>query len=132
MRIAFAIVCMVSLASCESISSHYASVAEAREKGAFAKGWLPEILPESATEIAVASVPDSSTCEGKLALDEHSVVPFLVKLSPAGDFRYTEQREWVQRLKEAGSQVGYHSSGRVLFAFSCAKQKCVFVCGPGT
>lgn len=132
MRIAFTIFCMMSLASCGSVSSHYASVAEARENGAFAKGWLPEILPESAKDITVVSVPDSSTCEGELALEEHSVAPFLVKLSPTGDFKYTEQREWVRRFKRPGSGVGYHHSGRVLFAFLCAEAKCAFVCGPGT
>lgn len=35
----------------EDSETHYAGVAAARADGAFARGWLPEILPDDATDI---------------------------------------------------------------------------------
>ena len=59
-RLLVAGVCVLVLA-CEAISSQtasYATLAEARQAGAVARGWLPDGLPPGTYEIRVAYVPD--------------------------------------------------------------------------
>ena len=124
-------ICTLGLTSCESITSNHATVAEAREHGIFEQGWLPEIIPERATAITVVSNPDTNTCRGELTIDQPDIDPFLSKLSTQGQFDYAEQREAVRKLSDRDKRIGYHQTGKGLFAFSCVEAKCAFVCGPG-
>ena len=44
----------------EDLESHYANVAAARDDGAFLRGWLPEIVPDEATDIREVHNIDSN------------------------------------------------------------------------
>jgi hypothetical protein len=51
------------LAACSSINSQtysYATLSEARQAGAVAKGWIPEGLPAGSHDIRIAQVPGSA------------------------------------------------------------------------
>lgn len=56
---AIAIVLSVSCAGLNSQTYSYATLAEAREAGAIARGFIPEGLPPSSHDIRVAQVPGS-------------------------------------------------------------------------
>lgn len=58
--VAVALALMVACASVNSQTYSFATLAEAREAGAVAKGWIPEGLPAGSREIRVAEVPGSS------------------------------------------------------------------------
>lgn len=51
-------------AACDVANTNYANLEEARKDRAFERGWLPEILPSSASNIVASNNLDLNTSEG--------------------------------------------------------------------
>jgi hypothetical protein len=63
LRICAGLVAAVALYGCAGVNSQsysFATLDEAREAGAIAKGWIPDGLPASSHDIRVAQVPGTS------------------------------------------------------------------------
>jgi len=58
------------------VSSYYATLDDAREDRLFERGWLPPILPDSATEIRTNNDLDSNTSVGEFNLAPGDVASF--------------------------------------------------------
>jgi hypothetical protein len=54
----------VGAAACDVVASKYANLDEARKDRLFERGWLPEILPTSTTNIVASNNLDLNTSEG--------------------------------------------------------------------
>jgi len=120
------------LSACESATFTYPTVAQAREAQMFDKGWLPNVLPESAHNIRITTWVDASRCRGRFQLPENDLTPFLESLtSERLRFRYDAWRDALEEFKETGREVHFYGSYRAVFAFSCdlAAESCEFVCG---
>ena len=86
MRNLFAILSLLTLAGCsDEITTRFATLADAKAKEAFARGWLPPILPDSATSIVERNNVDLNTGTGSF------------------DYDLAERSEYVKRLTEAGA-----------------------------
>ena len=111
----------VGLAACvgpfsENIESHYPDVATARRQGAFTRGWLPEIVPDGASDIwevhnidtnltwACFSVPDGPIGVRRLLTDRKAErVAGPVGPGPRGFLR---TRTWWRRsMSDAGVEA---------------------------
>ena len=86
MRNLVAILSLLTLAGCsDEITTRFATLADAKAKEAFARGWLPPILPDSATSIMERNNLDLNTGTGLF------------------DYDLAERSEYVKRLTEAGA-----------------------------
>jgi hypothetical protein len=86
MRNLVAILSLLTLAGCsDEITTRFATLADAKAKEAFARGWLPPVLPDSATSIMERNNLDLNTGTGSF------------------DYDLAERSEYVKRLTEAGA-----------------------------
>jgi hypothetical protein len=86
MRNLVAILSLLTLTGCsDEITTRFATLADAKAKEAFARGWLPPILPDSATSIVERNNLDLNTGTGSF------------------DYDLAERSEYVKRLTEAGA-----------------------------
>ena len=94
----------LALASCglgPEVTTHFETVQEARSKGAFERGWLPPMLPESARNITETNDLDVNMGTGSFqfsASDYASFVSLLIPASPE-----VAHRDW-----SAHTAKGFH------------------------
>jgi hypothetical protein len=85
MRNLVAILSLLTLAGCsDEITTRFATLADAKAKEAFARGWLPPVLPDSATSIVERNNLDLNTGTGSFAYDLPERSTYVEKLSRAG------------------------------------------------
>ena len=78
---------LLTLAGCsDEITTRFTTLADAKAKEALARGWLPPILPDSATSIVERNNLDLNTGTGSF------------------DYDLAERSEYVKRLTESGAQ----------------------------
>ena len=86
MRNLVAILSLLTLAGCsDEITTRFATLEDAKANEAFARGWLPPVLPDSATSIMERNNLDLNTGTGSF------------------DYDLAERSEYVKRLTEAGA-----------------------------
>ncbi len=68
----------------DNLSVHYATSAEACADGAFGRGWLPPVLPDSAFDIDERHNLDTNRGHGTFRFAEKDVGTFRARLQPAG------------------------------------------------
>ena len=97
MRNLVAILSLLTLTGCsDEITTRFATLADAKAKEAFARGWLPPILPDSATSIVERNNLDLNTGTGSF------------------DYDLAERSEYVKRLTEAGALSRTEENGDIL------------------
>ena len=85
MRYLVAILSLLTLAGCsDEITTRFATLADAKAKEAFARGWLPPILPDSATSIVERNNVDLNTGTGSFNYDLSEKSSYMKKLTEAG------------------------------------------------
>ena len=115
------IVIAVVLAACDSVSSSYRTVAEARSDRLFERGWLPDILPSSTTSLHITNDLDINVTEGEFSFLANDFPIFREKLN-ANIPSSAPFRDWGQYSGKMPS------SGYTAFAFSTDDMQWVFVC----
>ncbi|EIN9357997.1 hypothetical protein JKP10_01435 [Vibrio vulnificus] len=105
---------LLVLAGCSDIvQSHYDNYQQAQADQLFERGWLPDVLPVSTTQIEVANDLDNNTSQGSFVIAEKEMAQFLSQLQPletANQYRFeSDNSVWIFTLKEAG-KVRYQLS----------------------
>ncbi|ELK8588037.1 hypothetical protein [Vibrio vulnificus] len=105
---------LLVLAGCSDIvQSHYDNYQQAQADQLFERGWLPDVLPVSTTQIEVANDLDNNTSQGSFVIAEKEMAQFLSQLQPletANQYRFeSDNSVWIFTLKEAG-KVSYQLS----------------------
>jgi hypothetical protein len=91
MRNLFAILTLLTLAGCgDEITTRFATLADAKAQEAFARGWLPPILPDSATSIVERNNLDLNTGTGSFDFDSAERSGYIKRLTEAGALARTE------------------------------------------
>ena len=91
----------VLLTACdETMRMNYATAAAARADGAVQRGWLPEELPDSATNISEAHDLDINTGGGSFQFSAADVDSFRAKLRPASDELVNQHFRHADRLRD--------------------------------
>lgn len=85
MRYLVAILSVLTLADCsDEITTRFATLADAKAQEAFARGWLPPILPDSATLIVERNDLDLNTGTGSFEYDSAERSGYIKRLTQAG------------------------------------------------
>lgn len=108
MKIIMPIFIITLLCACnDTVSLDYATYVEAREDKLFQRGWLPDILPTSTTNISVNNNLDLNTSTGHFNLRPADAPGFIKKLSKLSTNVYSYQGSdagemWVFEVYESG------------------------------
>ncbi|EPN4989438.1 hypothetical protein ACT0L1_000676 [Vibrio vulnificus] len=98
---------LLVLAGCSDIvQSHYDNYQQAQADRLFERGWLPDVLPVSTTQIEVANDLDNNTSQGSFVIAEKEMAQFLSQLQPletANQYRFeSDNSVWIFTLGEQG------------------------------
>ncbi|EHH0748936.1 hypothetical protein J7I08_001598 [Vibrio vulnificus] len=96
---------LLVLAGCSDIvQSHYDNYQQAQADQLFERGWLPDVLPVSTTQIEVANDLDNNTSQGSFVIAEKEMAQFLSQLQPletANQYRFeSDNSVWIFTLGE--------------------------------
>jgi hypothetical protein len=76
---------MLALTGCSDVvTTRFSNLADAKSQGAFERGWLPPLLPDSARAIVERNNLDLNTGTGSFAYDLPERPAYVEKLSRAG------------------------------------------------
>jgi len=88
---------MLALTGCSDVvTTRFATLAEAKSKGAFERGWLPPLLPDSARAIVERNNLDVNTGTGSF------------------DYDLSERGRYIKKLPDAGALSRAEGDGDVL------------------
>jgi hypothetical protein len=105
MRNLVVIFSLLTLAGCsDEITTRFATLADAKAKKAFARGWLPPILPDSATSIVERNNLDLNTGTGSFDYDLAERSEYLKRLTEAGALSRTEENSDILTLATSESR----------------------------
>lgn len=107
MRILIVLSALVMIIGCsEDISTEYSTYAEAQNDNLFERGWLPDILPKSTTNIEVINDLDSNTSVGGFVIEKSSIDEFLDKVESTdsiNQYRYVgDDGVWIFTVTSEG------------------------------
>lgn len=111
----------------DAVTKHYSSRADAETDKLFERGWLPPIIPLSASNIAVTNNPDTNTSAGSFTFDPREAARFTAALTRV------EERMTVPRNHDGNIEPGVtthtHGNGGSQWTFyiSAEKGRCNFV-----
>jgi hypothetical protein len=82
---------LLSVSSCDVVTTRYATLDDARRDRLFERGWLPDILPASARDIHVSSDLDVNRSQGEFSFDPADFASFTSRLRAKEDktFEYS-------------------------------------------
>ncbi|EHH2473738.1 hypothetical protein J7X08_004663 [Vibrio vulnificus] len=113
MKARFLLLPLVLTGCSDIVQSHYDNYQQAQADQLFERGWLPDVLPVSTTQIEVANDLDNNTSQGSFVIVEKEVGQFLSQLQPletANQYRFeSDNSVWIFTLNEAG-KVSYQLS----------------------
>ncbi|ELV8598913.1 hypothetical protein QNE95_004444 [Vibrio vulnificus] len=113
MKARFLLLLLVLTGCSDIVQSHYDNYQQAKADQLFERGWLPDVLPVSTTEIEVANDLDNNTSQGSFLIAEKEMGQFLSQLQPletANQYRFeSDNSVWIFTLNEAG-KVSYQLS----------------------
>jgi hypothetical protein len=92
MQIALAVFTLLALTGCNDVvTTRFATLAEAKSQGAFERGWLPPLLPDSARAIVERNDLDLNTGTGSFDYDLLEKPAYIKKLTEAEAVSRTEE-----------------------------------------
>ncbi|EGQ8077096.1 hypothetical protein ABMX92_12680 [Vibrio vulnificus] len=113
MKARFLLLLLVLTGCSDIVQSHYDNYQQAQADQLFERGWLPDVLPVSTTQIEVANDLDNNTSQGSFLIAEKEMGQFLSQLQPletANQYRFeSDNSVWIFTLNEAG-KVSYQLS----------------------
>ncbi|ELP6989243.1 hypothetical protein QTU65_004493 [Vibrio vulnificus] len=113
MKARFLLLPLVLTGCSDIVQSHYDNYQQAQVDQLFERGWLPDVLPVSTTQIEVANDLDNNTSQGSFLIAEKEMGQFLSQLQPletANQYRFeSDNSVWIFTLNEAG-KVSYQLS----------------------
>ncbi|NVN80959.1 MULTISPECIES: hypothetical protein [unclassified Vibrio] len=102
---------LLLLSGCSDVvSDEYATYELAQQDHLFDRGWLPDILPSSTSQIEVNNDLDINTSEGSFVINEPQLSEFIANLTPTsseGEYHFTEDdKTWAFKV-EGDSIITY-------------------------
>lgn len=113
MKARFLLLLLVLTGCSDIVQSHYDNYQQAQADQLFERGWLPDVLPVSTTQIEAANDLDNNTSQGSFLIAEKEMGQFLSQLQPletANQYWFeSDNSVWIFTLNEAG-KVSYQLS----------------------
>src|SRR5262245_12594457 len=110
-----------ALAGCDTVASHYPTLADARSDRLFERGWLPDILPASSTSIRVSNDVDTNVSEGEFRFAPAEFHDFERKLALPSTLRspHASMATLIHRREKEGYRVLTYTEGNSVWVFFC-------------
>lgn len=126
-KVVLPVIFAASLSGCLDRSDHYSNVNEAREGRVFEKGWLPDILPESAYDLKVITTVESSAGRGRFRFDPNDYRAFSDNLLPydGAMSKIDSDNRSIRRLLDNGYEARTFSSRSTSWVFLCDQKNSV-------
>lgn len=105
---------------CDVVRKEYDTLQHARDDGLFDRGWLPNILPESATSIRTANDLDINTSEGEFTIAIQDADAFIERLSVLEE-PYAGQSDYIERMQSRGYE-GFSYTDVQTWLFLCSRK----------
>ena len=104
------IITFIISACSDTVSSHYSTYDEASRDRLFIRGWLPDILPKSTTQISTHNDLDLNTSRGKFNIPEKDLGVFIAQLEKTDTNTYSYKSDsvkhyWVFTVQDTGNVV---------------------------
>jgi hypothetical protein len=130
MRASVLLLAAILLSGCgdlsDTVNNRYATIAEARADDLFGRGWLPDVLPESAVDIRTSNNLDLNYSVGEFSFAPADASKLFARLS-AGAPPSSPFDSWVETVanyKQDGYSAWSYSDGdRGTWAFFCLERK---------
>ena len=121
MRTIVAIALTLALFGCDSVTSRYDTIEEARADGLFDRGWLPDVLPDSANSIRAKNQLDTNWSEGEFSFLPSDADKLFDKLSEGAPpvSRLGDWDETVSRYTSRGYSAWSYHDEESTWAFFC-------------
>ena len=130
MRKILAAIVFLLASGCDTYTaeSHYANLAQARADHLFGRGWLPDLLPESSTNIRTSNNLDVNTSTGSFEFAPTDFDKLYKKLTPgaAKTSKYSNWQSTIEKYTSDGfTPLTYKKEGYT-WVFFChmAKGRC--------
>jgi hypothetical protein len=108
----------------DSVTENYATLADARADRLFQRGWLPDILPETTTNIRTSNNLDINVSLGEFDLESADAAAFYAKLQ-LGAPKSSPLRGWdetVTDYSKSGHTQWQYSDSDTTWAFFCTQK----------
>ena len=125
MRLLFVVFVGSLLIGCDTVTSHYDDMEEAKADRLFERGWLPNILPDSSVDIVTSNDLDLNYSTGHFAFDVEDGPLFYAQLSK-GLPTYSRRRDWneiVRDFPKDGHSHWWFENERATWAFFCVEEE---------
>ncbi len=91
MRQVASVFVLITLVGCSDVvTTRFSNLADAKSQRAFERGWLPPLLPDSATSIVERNNVDLNTGTGSFKYDLRERTAYIKRLTEAGALSRTE------------------------------------------
>ncbi|MCP5304349.1 MAG: hypothetical protein H6953_02790 [Chromatiaceae bacterium] len=111
-----------ALSACDVVSTSYPNRGEATANGQIANGWLPEIIPSSATEIETNNDLDLNVSWGKFKYAKANHREFFAQLSlPSRTSPFENWQETLAEHQARGFEIGEYAEVQQVWVFFCSK-----------
>lgn len=107
----------------DTVANNYDTLADARADRLFERGWLPDILPETTTDIRTSNDLDISVSVGEFRFPRADAAAFYAKLQPEAP-ESSPLRDWNEIV------VDYSRSGHTKWQYRDSDTTWAFFCTP--
>ena len=116
---------LLLLLSSDVVTSRYTSITEARADTLFDRGWLPDILPASATAIRTSNILDLNTSEGEFSFLPSDYFLFSSRVQPYKTIRtpFANFEKEVARTQSKGFLLSTYAEEKYTWVFFCKPEK---------
>ena len=115
------VILAMAASACDVVTSRYSTLDEARKDRLFERGWLPNILPPSSTDIVAANNLDTNTSKGGFRFAAADGAKFKQR-TQSGAPEAAPVRDWSReresRRKSGFSELTYQAAGST-WVFFC-------------
>ena len=118
-------VLLLSACMLDTVTSRYANLEEARADRLFERGWLPDVLPPSTTQIRTSNELDLNLSEGEFSFNPGERELLFTKLSAGAppDSRLADWDEIVSEFAGRGYSAWTYRDEGSTWAFFCQESK---------
>ena len=123
-RIPLAFAAIAMLAGCDTVTSRYDDLAQARADHLFERGWLPDVLPPSSRDILVSNDLNLGISEGGFRFAPAEFALLQAKLNPFSNPAHPFNRAFDDRIER------HISTGEPAYQYEGEGSNWIFLCKP--
>ena len=119
------VLCLAVLSGCGDVVDHYATLQDAIDDSLFERGWLPDILPESANRITISNDLDNNDSQGDFYFNPSDLPEFVAHLQPYSkpESGFVNFSSLVDKMQSAGYKIYQYSKEGYTWVFFCHSEK---------